>query len=288
LEKDFLKRIGYGDEILIAILPLTTSEYGVLLVDNYHSGKQIQSVTRYLLKQYAHGLSAVIQRWYATENFKLLASQTGHEIRGALQSIVSYNCLYKKHLAPELFIKAQQQIEYQTNRAKDIVSAFIEHTKAENRYWVLKKMYSSLFIILEQAVLAVTPEAEQEEISILFHKTGDIRLALDLEKMGMVIKNLLRNAIRAIPKGLPQERKKIVIGYKHNRKIRCIVITVKDQGTGIAPGELGKIFEPFRGMGTGLGLSLSRQIVERHGGSMKVQSALNKGTIFFIFLPEEE
>jgi signal transduction histidine kinase len=68
------------------------------------------------------------------------------------------------------------------------------------------------------------------------------------------------------------------------------VVTIRDTGSGIAPSVLPKIFDPFfttkkEGEGTGLGLSVSLGIVERHGGKILVESEVGKGTIFTLCLP---
>jgi two-component system NtrC family sensor kinase len=71
-----------------------------------------------------------------------------------------------------------------------------------------------------------------------------------------------------------------------------VEITIADTGAGIPPENLDKLFDPFFstkevGKGTGLGLSVSLGIVERHGGTIRVQSEFGKGTRFFIWLPAE-
>jgi signal transduction histidine kinase len=70
--------------------------------------------------------------------------------------------------------------------------------------------------------------------------------------------------------------------------IRYAVATVSDSGPGIAPQDLGRIFNPFfttKGGGTGLGLSISQRIVHSHKGFIEVRSAPGKGSTFSVFLP---
>jgi signal transduction histidine kinase len=69
-----------------------------------------------------------------------------------------------------------------------------------------------------------------------------------------------------------------------------VLVSVTDSGMGIAPDHLAKIFEPFfttkpEGKGTGLGLSIVQSIVEKHGGSITVESAVGDGTTFLVKLP---
>jgi signal transduction histidine kinase len=95
--------------------------------------------------------------------------------------------------------------------------------------------------------------------------------------------NLFLNAMQAMPHG-----GELVI--RADRDGDMIRIAVQDTGTGIAEEDLEKIFEPFyttkeAGEGTGLGLSVSYSVIEKHGGRIEVESRLGEGTTFFVFLP---
>jgi len=104
--------------------------------------------------------------------------------------------------------------------------------------------------------------------------------------MVQVFVNLLTNACHALPPGGS-------IRVSTRADGADVVVVVKDLGSGIAPADLERIFEPFfttkpDGKGTGLGLSIVRGIVENHGGAIKVESALGKGSTFEIRLPIAE
>lgn len=103
------------------------------------------------------------------------------------------------------------------------------------------------------------------------------------QQINQVVLNLLVNAAQAI-----QERGKIVVHT--DVKEDEVIIEVSDTGSGISPEHLPRIFEPFfttkeLGKGTGLGLSISYRIIEKHGGSIEVQSEVGVGTTFTIHLP---
>ena len=103
------------------------------------------------------------------------------------------------------------------------------------------------------------------------------------QRLGQVFINLLVNASQAI-----EEKGKITIKTYRQDKYVCIDVT--DTGHGIAPENLKKIFDPFFttkpvGQGTGLGLSVSYEIVKKHGGEIKVQSKAGEGTTFTVMLP---
>jgi len=107
-------------------------------------------------------------------------------------------------------------------------------------------------------------------------------------RLGQVFLNLLINAAHAFASGDP-ERNEVRLETRR-RGSDHVVVTVTDNGRGIAPASLGRIFDPFFttkeiGNGTGLGLWVSRRIIEQLGGEIRVQSTLGEGTTFEIVLP---
>jgi nitrogen fixation/metabolism regulation signal transduction histidine kinase len=109
----------------------------------------------------------------------------------------------------------------------------------------------------------------------------DITISADKILTEQVIINLVKNAIQAFDEG---EEKLILLKAYYNEKMRP-VISVKDNGTGIDPEALEKIFIPFfttKKTGSGIGLSLSRQIMRQHQGTLTVKSTVGKGTEFLM------
>ena len=97
------------------------------------------------------------------------------------------------------------------------------------------------------------------------------------------------NAIDAMPKGGTLWLENRLIHVKDDAEIE---ITVRDDGTGIAPDIMPHIFEPFMttkedGHGTGLGLAIARGILERHQGRIEVESELGQGTTFTVTIPSQ-
>jgi signal transduction histidine kinase len=114
------------------------------------------------------------------------------------------------------------------------------------------------------------------------------RLVCVAAQISQVLLNLLVNAIQAIESARPPEGGRIRIAA--GREDGFTVITVGDNGTGIAPEDLDHLFDPFfttktAGEGTGLGLSISHGIITGHGGRIEVQSAPGRGTTFRLLLP---
>jgi signal transduction histidine kinase len=106
-------------------------------------------------------------------------------------------------------------------------------------------------------------------------------------RLGQVFLNLLVNAAQALPER-PLEQNEITIHLR--ARDGRVVIEVRDTGSGIAPADQKRIFEPFyttkpKGIGTGIGLSICRSIVSDLGGQISVESKLGEGTVFRITLP---
>ena len=108
---------------------------------------------------------------------------------------------------------------------------------------------------------------------------------VDPLQMQQVFRNLISNGMEAMPEGGTLE---IIAG--ENAQAQTVVIAVKDAGTGIAPEDMGKLFQPLfttKPRGIGLGLVVVKNLTEANGGSVEVQSEAGKGTTFTVILPRE-
>lgn len=105
--------------------------------------------------------------------------------------------------------------------------------------------------------------------------------------IGMVVVNLVQNALHAMPCGGDL----VITGQRLGKKIKLVV---KDTGEGISPQNLARIFLPFwtkradDSSGRGLGLSICKAIIDRIGGTIKVDSVVNAGTRFTILFPDAD
>ncbi|MCA9406921.1 MAG: response regulator, partial [Candidatus Omnitrophica bacterium] len=128
--------------------------------------------------------------------------------------------------------------------------------------------------------------AKEKEVKFGFYCQNELEAWVDLEKMQIVIDNLLSNAFKFTPKG-----KTVNFGvYEHGPDL---VIEVKDEGVGIKSDELKDIFSPFfqasnsySSGGTGIGLTLCKNIVELHMGAIKMESQEGKGTKILVNIPK--
>jgi two-component system NtrC family sensor kinase len=146
---------------------------------------------------------------------------------------------------------------------------------------------TDLHAVIDRCLLLVRHQLELGAIELQLKLAEDLpRVPCDPAQIEQVLIALIMNAIDAMPRGgnLWLETR-----LSNDEEIE---ITVRDDGAGIAPDVLPHIFEPFlttkeSGHGVGLGLAISRGIVERHNGRIEVASELGRGTTFTIVLPSE-
>lgn len=132
--------------------------------------------------------------------------------------------------------------------------------------------------LLNRMESLVKADFERKKIIFLVTVENDFSVRCDLDQIEMVLINLIKNATESVEN---KEQGKIVLtAYQKNGQR---YIAVKDNGKGIVPEALEKIFIPFyttKKTGQGIGLSLSKQILQMHGGDLTVQSTLHEGAIF--------
>jgi two-component system NtrC family sensor kinase len=131
-------------------------------------------------------------------------------------------------------------------------------------------------------------------VSIQFNSGEDLpMLTMDRNQIQSVLINLIINALDAMEQGGTIAISTGISLSANDTGKRGIEIAVTDSGCGIPPEDLDKLFEPFFttkevGKGTGLGLAVSYGIVQRHGGTIRVQSEVGRGSTFTVWLPVEE
>jgi len=130
-------------------------------------------------------------------------------------------------------------------------------------------------------------QAEQGGITIVTELEPGLRLIATDADLRMLLTNLIMNAFHAMPKGGTVTLR----GWREAGKVR---LSVTDLGIGIAAADLERIFMPFwsrradASMGRGLGLSIVRGILERHGATIEVESSLGRGSVFTVSFPDPD
>ncbi len=217
-----------------------------------------------------------------------LISMVSHEVRTPLASILGFTrLLLEREIDESDRIRYLQIVDSEATRLAGLVSDFLDARLIEEGQFALRReLFDIRALVLEQAELTLAHDAEH-------HLALDVRdtpllVDADRSRLAQVVGNVLSNAVKFSPTGGT-----ITVGAaQSNGSAR---VWVDDEGTGIDPEHRAQIFEPFyRGgaaaagiPGTGLGLAVSRRIIEAHGGRIGFD-ALPAGTRFWIEMPAEE
>jgi signal transduction histidine kinase len=236
------------------------------------------------------------------ENSKLqlFINIAAHELRTPIMPIVGYSEILQEEIGERKEIKG---IIYNAKRLDQLAGNILEGAKIENQTLQLSKEQFNLKDILTDIIddydnlLAVKGRKDVK----LRYELKDILLVADKVRVGRVISNLLNNAIKFTAKGkitlntedIEQNElnnRETKLEQKNEQQSREIQVSIKDTGTGLSPAILPKLFSKFVSTdsgGTGLGLFVSKNIVEAHGGKIQAQNNYDgKGATFSFIIPK--
>ncbi|MFZ4614642.1 MAG: response regulator [Rectinemataceae bacterium] len=217
-----------------------------------------------------------------------LASMS-HELRTPLNSIIGFSQLLatgSSTLSEEQRTWVQD-IKTSGDHLMDMISDILDLSKIEAGKIDLHRKPFDLLPLLEKLVGTMGPASRKKGVRIELEVAPDIGiLDADEIRVRQMLYNLLSNAIKFTGEGRS-------VGLRARGLGDMALLEVWDQGIGIAAGNLGRIFEPFEQVrqpdlslqGTGLGLPITRQLVELHGGRIEVSSEEGKGSRFLVALP---
>ena len=205
-----------------------------------------------------------------------VAGGVAHEIRNPLNVIKTsvYYLLNAKNLTPEKTVSHLSRIERQVGIADQVVTALNDFA----RLGAPEVKPVALARLLEEA-LELNPVEEVVRVA-LDCPDGIPHVCGDAQQLRIVLGNLIRNARDAMPDGG-------VLTITARRRGDEVTIDISDTGIGIRPEDLGKVMEPLfstKARGIGLGLAITRAIVEKHGGRLEVASQVGQGSTFTVRL----
>jgi two-component system, NtrC family, sensor kinase len=218
-----------------------------------------------------------------------MAAGVAHELNNPLTAVSGFVELMLEEMAPDAPQRPELDLVLQeAQRARGVVRRLLDFSRQKENSQVCTDINK-----LSQDVLSlVNHQARMNKIQLVFEVCEDLpHIFVDADQIKQVLLNLLNNAIQAMPGGgkLSLTTTHASSGYGEEMK-GGIVISVADTGEGIPPENIDLIFEPFfttrpADTGTGLGLPVSYGIVTDHGGFIDVESQVNKGSCFTVFLP---
>jgi PAS domain S-box-containing protein len=212
-----------------------------------------------------------------------------HEMRTPLTSIKAYakTILRDPAMPEETRQKFLAVIDEQSDRLADLIEDLLEVARIESGRITIKQEIVDITVISKKALTTVKPLAAKKNIELQANISEELpELQADESKIESVLTNLLNNAVKFTPEG-----GQVSIGVEATNDE--MVISVSDTGMGIPKEALSKIFERFSRVdrpgtstqGSGLGLFIVHNIVTMHNGRIEVESKVDHGTTFTVFLP---
>jgi signal transduction histidine kinase len=216
-----------------------------------------------------------------------------HELRTPLNAIIGFSQVLREEMIGDV---NQKQAEYlddilsSGHHLLSLINEVLDLSKVEAGQVELELAPFSLQEALERGVAMVRERATRDGVQVTLAANPDVDVVSgDERRIRQVIFNLLSNAVKFTPAGG-------AVDVQATRANGEVSISVADTGPGIAAEDLQRVFEEFqqteagieRGEGTGLGLALSKRLVELHGGRIWVDSELGSGSTFVFTLPARE
>ncbi|MGQ9706516.1 MAG: PAS domain S-box protein [bacterium] len=212
-----------------------------------------------------------------------------HELKTPLTSIIGYTEIFRDGLLGPLTPTQRETIKSlhtSSKRLGDLVDDLLDYSRLELGKIKMTKEKSDLNEIIQQSINEMGPLAVEKGITIKFEKKILPPIMIDKYRITQLVNNLLSNAIKFSPSNSTVN----IFEMKRGDEVE---ISIRDEGPGIPENELDRIFDKFyqvdmsdgrteRGMG--LGLAISKAIVEGHDGKIWVESKLGQGSIFHFTL----
>lgn len=215
-----------------------------------------------------------------------LASSVAHEFNNILTTIINYARLALRPSSDEPGrTQALEKILKGSQRAATIINSMLGFARNTST----QREAADIAAIVEEVLILTEKDLSKHRVHVETKFHGRPKACVVPAQIEQVLLNLIINARQAMPRG-----GYLRIDVRQNTQTNTVEIRVSDTGQGIAPDRLRLIFEPFYTTkepdssghgGTGLGLSVCRQIIEQHNGRIRVESLAGKGSTFTLKLP---
>jgi two-component system sensor histidine kinase TtrS len=221
-----------------------------------------------------------------------MAAGLGHELNQPLASIVNYaqGCIRRLQSSEAddvQMVDALQRISREASRGSEIIARFRRFAKKQdlNRQWV------NTDGLLFDALRLMESDVAKKRVAMDLRVNGLLpQVYVDPIQLQQVVVNLLRNAIEAVAEE-PEDVRQVTLQAAARPRADAIEIAVIDNGHGLKAESVDRLFDTFyttKSDGLGMGLSLSRRIVEAHGGELIAQTNNDRGMTFRVLIPVSE
>ena len=217
-----------------------------------------------------------------------LMSHVNHELRNPMSAVLNLSQLVLENELPAYQKENVRSIEHAAQKALEIINDILDVSKINSGGLTLESKEFNINSVIEHVLGTTYLQAKQNKVDIILDIDDEVpaNIISDSLRLGQVIINLLSNAVKFTKNG------EVRLGVKKketNAQTIVLEFTVSDNGIGMTPAELEQIFKSYnQGStstarefgGTGLGLTISKELIEKMGGKIKVRSQKDVGTTF--------
>jgi two-component system sensor histidine kinase/response regulator len=280
------------------------AEYLAIAIFNHQSYQQLQQQKKLLEKQVATQSQqlkdALIAAEAASKSKHDFLGSMSHELRTPLTCVIGLSSTLlqwsstkqKMHLSPEKQHEYLHLIQQSGKHLLSLINNILEFSDVESGKHLLEIQQVSLPEIVKQTLHLLQESAEAKNIELrseISIKSEQNSFFADEIRLKEILFHILSNGIKFTPEG-----GKVILRVW--REQHQVIFQIEDTGIGIATAEIPLLFEKFKQIenvrqrvygGTGLGLALTKKLVELHGGTIEIESALGEGSVFTVYLPEK-
>ncbi len=238
---------------------------------------------------------ALLQAQHANKAKTTFLSNMSHDIRTPMNAIIGFTTIAVSHIDNRRQVEdCLRKVLSSSNHLLSLINDILDMSRIESGKVQIKEQECNLSELTHNLVNIIQPQVKAKQLD-LFIDTFDVvneDVIADALKLSQIFVNLLSNAVKYTPAGGTVSFR-VAQQATFHRGYGDYVFTVKDNGIGMSPEFVEHIFEPFEReasatrsgiQGTGLGMSITRNIVEMMGGVINVQSEKNKGSEFQVKL----
>ncbi len=279
---------GFVTRSILAVpLIVRKKVIGVLEAMNKKEGNEFTDEDLELLTVLGDQAAVAVQNALLFQQSDLIAEMV-HEIRTPLAAVIAYAELMQR---PNVTLEQDRQfadiILHEAERLNDMTSSFLDLARLESGRARLAQDPVDMSTVIRMVVNVMLPQSDAKQIGVSVEIADNLPpIVGDAQRLHQAILNLLNNAVKYC---LPGDNITVVASCDENH----LSVSVVDTGQGISEDTLPHIFERFyrvpgsegQAIGTGLGLTITQQIVEAHGGRITVSSEVGQGTTFTFTLP---
>lgn len=200
-----------------------------------------------------------------------------HELRNPITPIMLFIDGLREEMGERPEISG---IVRNTRRLQRLIQDILDVAKVDNKNLLLRKVDFDMNELLREACTDAQNQAREGKVKVTFEHAGKLMVNADQIRISQVVYNLLDNALKFTQTG----RIKVTARNMGNGT----EVSVCDDGAGISPKVFPRLFEKFvttSDTGTGIGLYLSKAIIDAHGGRIWAQNNKNRGVTFYFFIP---